>query len=358
MATNSGSFYFNTGDKETVDKLDNLFMETPIGSIQTAIGDSFYGVNHRLMPNAIPINKDHYGLTFFTRPAMNMSTINLRQVRQMLPLLTTDTQTVPRIIRLLFDNKIYKADYGNGSPNGGGLSSPFVDNQQAFIPILTNTLLSISGWPDVETPMYNSAEGVYKESFSFVDGVVDNYSTYTIQASFRNIIGDPITTLFLFWLRYMSYVYQGLMMPYYDYIIENEIDYQTRIYRLVLDVHRNKITKIGACGAAFPHAISIGGSFNYESDKPINNSNDQISVPFKCMGAMYQDEILIYEFNKTVEYFNNAMKDDVRNNYYVNIPKELLVLFNHKGYPRINPNTYELEWWVSKENYNLLIQGK
>ncbi len=335
------------GTKAT-DELDKFYMASPVGALSTAVGDTFYGINHRLMPNPLPINKDHYGMTFFTRPLMNMTSGNLRQVRQMIPLLNTEARSIPRIIRLLFDKNLNKYE---------SLSSPFVDNNQAFIPFLTDTLLSISGWPDIEAPMYNSQEGGYKESYSFVDGITLNYTTYNIQASFRNVYGDPITSFFFYWLHYMSFVYQGLMVPYPNMLLENEIDYQTRIYRLVLDANRNKVTKIAACGAAFPYAISIGASFNYEADKPLNPSNDQITVPFKCMGAMYQDDILIYEFNKTVSYFNRHMRESERAAVYTKIPTEYLILFNHRGYPRIDPNTYELEWWIDKETYKAIMSN-
>lgn len=333
--------------KKITNELDQLYSEGPIGTVSTAVGDTFYGINHRLMPNVLPINKDHYGMTFFTRPTMNMSRDNLRMCRQMIRLLSDRKESLYRIIRVLLDPSIERYD--------SSISSPFVDNRMAFIPFLTDTLISLSGWPDVEAPTYNSPEGMYKESYSFVDGVTQNYTTYNIQASFRNIHGDPVTNLFLYWLHYMSLVFQGLMTPYPQYLIHNEIDYMTRIYRLVLDHTRTYVTKIAACGAAFPYAVSIGAAFNFEAERPINNSNDQITIPFKCMGAMYQDDILIDEFNRTVGFFNSAMRDSNRAGQCTKIPQKYLILFNHRGYPRINPDTMELEWWVDSGTYNSVI---
>lgn len=332
--------------KESSDQVDNLFSKSALGSIDTAIGNTFYGINHRLTPAAIPINRDHYGLTFFTRPILNLETENLRNVRIMTPLLTLNNNSVPRIIRMLLDYRL---------ANNTTLRCPFVNNQSAFIPILTDNLLSISGWPDIEAPTFNSAEGVYKEAYSFVDGITDNYTTYNIQASFRNIQSDPITSLIFYWLHYMSLVFRGQLVPYPDMILENEIDYNTRIYRLVLDHTRKYVQKIAACGAAFPYAISIGSAFNFESDRPLNSSNDQITVPFKCMGAIYQDDILVHEFNQTVIFFNATMADSSRTKLYTKIDSDLLILFNHKGYPRIDPNTYEIEWWIEKDEYNRVI---
>ena len=33
------------------------------------------------------------------------------------------------------------------------------------------------------------------------------------------------------------------------------------------------------------------------------------------------------------------------------VPYEYIFLFNYLGYPRINPMTFELEWWVYTDQY-------
>jgi hypothetical protein len=45
----------------------------------------------------------------------------------------------------------------------------------------------------------------------------------------RNTRGDPIVYLFYVWAFYQSLVFQGLMVPYPDYIVHNRLDYNTRI---------------------------------------------------------------------------------------------------------------------------------
>lgn len=351
--TGSVSDILNKQGAGTVaDNLDAILRNTPSGAISSAIGDSLYGINHRSTPNAIQINKDFYGLTFFTRPRMNLTSDNVRPVRQLGPLLTNEPASLQRIIRCLLDPQL-------ASGRGGNIyTSPFVDPHQAFIPMLTNHLLSMNGWPDVVAPTHTSQDGAYKEAFSFVDGVTDIYSTYDITANFRNIPGDPITTLSLIWTHYMSHVFRGTMVPYPEHIVENELDYMTRIYRLVLDSSKSRVQKIGACGAAFPINSPIGGAFDFASDRPIHPGNDnQISLTFRCMGAMYQDDILIWEFNKTVETFNTLMSDLNRESNMVKIPTAALVLFNNRGYPHIDTESYELQWWVTQDDYNSIING-
>lgn len=342
--------------------LEDFLQNSPNGGIANAIGNNFYGINHRQRPNTVPINKDHYGLTFFVRPQLNLTPDNIRNARIFTPLLTSNNTSIQMIVRCLLDPRLMV-----GYPSiGYALKCPFVDEHQAFIPILSNHLKSISGWPDIVLPTNTSKEGAYQESHSMVDGTAVNYSAYDIEATFRNSKGDPIMLLFYIWSLYSTLVYEGTLVPYPDFIVENEIDYNTRIYRLVLDPSKKKVQKIGATGISFPTSLPIGGFFDYSSDKPYNDNNSDITIRFKCLGAQYQDDILIFEFNKTVAVFNPSMNANkftryIRNNtnkdiYYlhdtmIQIPDTLLDVFNNRGYARINPENYDLEWWINKSDY-------
>jgi hypothetical protein len=349
----------NTGDPTTskiATALDNYYSTSAFGPISSAISDTWRGINHRQTPNAVPMNRDYHGFTFFTRPRCNMTSQNLQQFRLMAPLLNTDDLTIPRAIRALLDTDAKLVGDGKQSH-----SSRLVDDYQVFIPILTNQLVSMGGWPDILAPTYTSKPGGYQESFSMVDGIVEHYGTFDLHCNFRNLAGDPIMALFLYWVYYQSLVQRGALVPYPDMIIDNEIDYMTRIYRLVMDPSRRFVQKIAACGAAFPLDVPIGNSFNFEADNgPINRANDQITVTFRAIGAMYQDDILIREFNQAVVLQNNQMDDSgdennpdaTREQYYVQLDALYAPLFNNMGYPRINPDTYELQWWIDKDIYN------
>lgn len=328
------------------DNIDRMQLLSQISPASRAIGSSFYGINHRQTAPAIPINKDFYGLAFFTRPYMNMSTQNLREVRKFAPLLSTNDRSLPRVIRCLLDHSQAKQ----------GITSPFVDPHQAFIAPLTNHLLSMAGWPDISVQTFQSPDGLYKEAYSFVDGnIAEDFQLYDITATFRNLPGDPITTFFYYWARYMAAVFEGILVPYPSMIFNNEIDYMTRIYRVILDSTKTKVQKIAATGASFPLNDPIGAAFNFESDRPINQSNDQITINFRCHGAQYLDDILIDEFNRTVEMFNPLMNSQVRRAHYTKVPIAALSVFNNTGYARIDPDTYELEWWVDNDQYQYYL---
>jgi hypothetical protein len=54
------------------------------------------------------------------------------------------------------------------------------------------------------------------------------------------------------------------------------------------------------------------------------------------------------------------MADGVRNApvypAMTQVPGTLLEVFNNRGYPRINPNTYDLEWYVPTEDFQSKLE--
>jgi hypothetical protein len=324
--------------------LDDYFQSMPIGSIDKALTNNLYGINHRQIPNSLLSNKDVYGLTFFVRPQLNLDENNVKNERLLYSLLTSTSTSIQRFVRTTLDPRLV-----HGKPGTSPLPCPIMDNTQAFIPVLSNNITNISGWPDMALPTFTSKPGIYEEAYSQADGVVTNYTSFDMDATFRNTRGDPILYMFYIWVHYQSFVFQGILQPYPDFIISNTLDYTTRIYRLVLDVNRKYVKKIAAVGAAFPISVPIGQFFDYTTDKPYNDQSKDITIRFRCMGVIALDDILIFEFNATVVIFNPMMGDRYREANMVKISYDLLQQFNNRGYARIEPKTYELEWWVPKD---------
>lgn len=327
--------------------IDDILSLTSSGSYGKAIGNSLYGINHRQTPSAVPMNKDQYGLVFFTRPQLNFTSDNLRALRKFTPLLTTNEHSLQRAIRCTLDPRLTA-----GFDELPTYQCPFIDPQQAFIPLFTNHCTTITGWQDMEVPFHTEKEGAYKESYTMVDGIVDNYTTYTLTANFRNMRGDPITNMFYYWAIYMAAVFEGTMVPYPDYLVQNILDYTTRVYRLILNPAKTHVQGICASGASIPASVPFGNKFDFSIDKPYNDANATISVPFQSMGIIYNDPILVRQFNATVKTFNFSMRDGQRENDMVKVPMSVIHLFNHRGYPRIDPVTMELQWWMPKEDFN------
>lgn len=336
------------------DLLDYISQGAGLGSVSSAMADSLVGINHRVVGNPVPYNQDLQGLTFFTRPRMNLSYNNLSADRRLSILAANNAASRAHygaVIRYWLDPELHRAILGQ-NPAVDALVDPYM----AFIPLLTNHLVSLSGWVDPIAETFEAKAGMAKETWGMTDGIDSIYSSFDLTANFRNIAGDPISLMFQVWLVYMSMVYQGRMLPYPDSEMLREVDYQTRIYRLVLDPSKRYVQKIAACGAAFPYSSALGQAFDFNTEAPFEQGRaQQISIPFKCFGAMYQDPILIQEFNDTVCMFNDSMVDGIRENRMIKIPPEDLNVENYYGYPRINIETNELEWWEFLDRYNQRI---
>lgn len=336
--------------------LSDVFKLTPMGDVKNAIGTTFYGINHRQTPRPVPINKDGYGLVFFTRPQLNLTKENIRADRRFVPLLKTDKTSIQRIIRTTLDPRLNYTD-------PAGNDCPFVDHEGAFIPLLTNHCLTLTGWPDPEVETFTSKPGAYKEVYGYTDGTAEIYGAYDITATFRNMIGDPVTAMAWHWYLYKALVFDGTFMPYPDFMFRKEIDYNTRIYRLVLDPTRRYVQKIACTGAAEIVTSNMGAAYNFDVDKPFNATAENVDVRIRCYGAMYQDPIIATMFNRTVAIFNPPMGSatdqygrpvpDTR--WMIPIPFDQLSIFNDcRCYPYIHPDTYELQWWMFRNEYALI----
>ena len=346
--------------KQFTDNRDEVSRSVGIGSLDSAQALLYQGINHRGIGNPVPRNTDNVGITFFTRPRLNLSYDNLAMDRTLSTLLVNDEKSIQQIIRAYLDPD-RQAGIGVSSRKGDEIiKSAFVDSKNPFITVLTNTITSLSGWPDVTVDTFSSKEGLFKEAWSMIDGNTKIYGLFELTANFQNPAGDPISLLLSVWTRYASMAYLGEVFPYPDSIAENEIDYQTRIYRLVLDPSRRFVQKIAACGAAFPTVNPLGAAFNYDANRHFTGENDEVSVTFRCMGAEYNDPITIKEFNDTVVMFNPNMRASnlkSKKGSMVQIPPEFILPMNNYGYPRIDPLTFELQWWLDKSTYNSLIPG-
>ena len=259
------------------------------------------------------------GFTFFTRPILNLTYDNLSAKRELATLRNAGPNTIARFVRNTLD------PWGaRGTPDltssgskisfiGGGSAddpteaihvadvnsrkSPMVDEYNPFIPLLSNTLISLSGWKDVAINDYTSKAGIGNEQWAMPDGYYNIRDVFELNANFRNIEGDPITLLFQTWIQYYMGCRDLDLNPYPNFIYEREFDYNTKIYRFIMDHSRRYIQKYAAT-IAYPTSVSFGQQFNVDSSKNFVETNAELPITFKCIGASYNDPILLYEFNE------------------------------------------------------------
>lgn len=342
-------YELGSGGNESLQKgLERVYNSTPLGPLASNIVNTVYGINHRQTQLALPFNRDTQGLTFFTKPRMNLTTDNVRFVRQMIPLLNSEPRSIQRIIRSTLDPQLA---FGSDVKRGN-ITCPYVDEFNMFIPLLTNLCLSVSGWPDFGVDTHTTPEGHYREAHSMVDSSVEIRNAYELSASFRNIPNNPVTLLFYFWLFYSAKVFEGELIPYGSSMYELEIDYNTRITRLILSPDKRYVQHMLTTGASFPLNAPVGALGNFDITQPFNDANDNVNIRFQCIGMDYNDPIQISEFNETVADANPGMADEFRDQYYIKIPYQVLSFFNMRGYPRISPADSELEWYVTYDMFN------
>lgn len=328
--------------------INDAILDTGIGGPESGITDAFYGIDHRSAGTAFPKNTDRQGLVLFTRPRLNLTYNNLSSLRRFSRYLSSDRKSLHRAIRCLLDPRLADQLITDNEMDS------IVDNKQAFITLLTNTCLTVSGFPDTTVDTYTAPEGIRKESWGMIDSVAEINQPIDITCNFANMYGDPISHLFELWTAYAGYIYSGELVPYPDQIYKREIDYQTRLWRLVLDSNGQYVTKIGSLIAGFPMVGMSGAHYDYAREDINIRSTDQISVPFRFFGCEYEDPILIHEFNLTVGYFNPIMRNiNTMLQKYRKLELYEINENNHRGYPRIDPITRELQWWVSKDSVSV-----
>jgi len=334
----------------------------------------------RLGPPVQPVKENH-GYVFFTRPQLNLSDANLQVDRLFLSLANNDPYSVQSYIRSMLDpsllyrtnNKTKNSFYDTVNKDPANtFGCELIDNKSAFITIMSNRIKSLSGMPDMVVPTYTSKQGIRKEQWSMVDGSMYVYEKFDVSVSFQSTRHEVILLLLYYWEMYMTYVHEGRMYPYMEMIAANEIDYNTRIWRILLDESGSKVTKIGCTGASFPTSVPMGKMFDFNSDNLFTTGNNEVGTTFTSVGACYLDPILIDEFNDLQAIFNRDMLESVllgneqvklrkyyqyavRNGKSMGRRKYPTLVVNTgssmykspKAYPRIDPVTMRLEWWVT-----------
>lgn len=336
--------------------IDDLFSSTGIGSLDKAIGLNLHGINYQQAPTLVPRNKEQPGYVFFTRPQLNMQGDNIRNMRQFYDLLSDDPVSLYRWVRCTLDPRL-GAGYRYLNVEAPVVSSPLVDNENAFIPALTNNLVTLTGWPEETMTMQRSKEDVYRGTRTQPNGVSLINSSYTLNATFRNTYSDPLIHLFHYWILYMSSTSTlGTLRPYADFEAMDYLDCNTRIYRIVLDPQRERVTKIYATGAAIPSTNSVSQSADYNRALPIADVNKDLTISFECDGMYILDPILYYTFNSVVESFCAAMREPYRASAMVKLEKSEQNMFRSLCYPRIDPATSAFELYVPAYVYRARLE--
>lgn len=299
------------------------------------------------LPGA-PKNDDSNGLIFITKPDMNLSYDNIGTNRELAPLLTQDSNTLPYAVKMSLDPwGAINRDY----------SSPLVDRMSAFIHLLDNTLTSCDGWPDYVLNEYISQPGKRGQQLILSRGIIDKYGKVDLSVGHQNIKGDPVNLIYNAMIQYRTKIMKGTMAMYPRNVAANRADYQSRFYRFVFDVTRRFVTQFTCNSVCFPRAAPLGAVMNYNINKPINEGYDEISNSWVGVGCWHNDPLVLREFNRAVVKFNPMMADSRRSGVYTLVPHQYQKYFKFYGYPRIDTTTLEFQIWVDNGIYRTILES-
>ena len=341
------------------------------GMYQTALSrfDRF-GQNH-FMPNT-----EKAGMTFITRPKLNLSTASLRQDAIMSTLATLDSTSIPFSIRCYLDSEF--ATRGPGREFAE--DSPFVANNTPFILPLTNCLISISGYPDPVLDTETTEGGFFSEDQTFAKGSDFLRRSYDLSLTFKDIQGGYVLALFYYWIWYISLVTNGIVTAYPEDIDERVLCYTCSIYRFLLDPTLKYITKWSKATGSFPKSVPMGNSFNFSEREAFISANMMFTIPFQVNKFEYMNPMVFYDFNTIMEeyagqnYYNNAIDYSTVNERdlidqgkdpYDYLPSRFFAPndaeYNYRGIPWIDTarGMNELKWVVNKKeidnSFNILF---
>lgn len=350
-----------------MDFYNNIFTKSGMGTAGTPLQSSFAGIDYRSKGLPVPANTDTIGLVFFTRPRLNLSYHNLTVFPEFKPYLDEDPNSLKGALRCLLDPVGHHPLFRKAmlsklrlreDSSLPQLHSNLVDPYNPFIPFLSSNILSLSGWPDRSITPRVSDEGKRKESIVIPDGVYEINNVFESTATFRSIAGDPVTQLFNLWGSATSMMRVGSrdadFARYLDEVLNKEMPYTTRIYRLVLDSTKRYVRKMAMTGYSVPLAVNEGGAFDYikESNQV---ENEVKTVQFSSSVARYNSPYIPIEFNRLVGMYNASMRPSdrrdpdslpigvVNGHYKKLVSDEDVAVYNTTAYPRIKLSTMELE---------------
>ncbi len=350
--------------------LDDMLSSSAIGSVDRAIANALFGLNHRNTGNLVPSNRDQQGYVFVVRPQLNMQKENLSNVRKLYPLLSNNPTSVDRYVRCTLDprqqtgysfntkpvspaNRKYYDSIGLYPNSVPGIQCSLVDMRQCFIPLITNMVEKVTGWPESQVPTMSFEPGLFREKYALVDGMMENYDEYEIDFAFKGMKGNVLLYLLYIWTYYPTLLIGGQLARYPDYRSENRLDYTTRVWRLTMDESNETVSMLTASGASFWVTTNVAPFADYDRGTAVLNPAKEFTIRCKCLGFQFFDPILVQEFNTTVTQFNPEMSDQFRDDDMIKVPKSWLSYFNFRGYPRINPSSMELEWYIDKTYFNV-----
>ncbi len=338
----------------TGDLLKYIGLSDPRTSTTDAMRDLHY--NDVVIPP--PPSRASNGYLFMVRPQLRMVKYNLMRERKMTTLLTEHPKSIGSWIRNTLDprlgrnlptvkNSTFSEFLGDSEYERH--DCPLVNEKYAFIPIVTNTMKTATGWADKVMGKFVSEPNRFKDTYQQIDSGPNLKEPMTLDVTCHNMVGDPLFHLLDIWTDYSMHVFVGNMDPYWDMCYLNEKDYETRVFRIVLDKSGRYLSRIASVTPGFIEGMSHGAFYDLDKSTPFVEGAEEITFRLSFPGSRYNDPEDIMAFNRITAIFNRDMLDETRRKKMVRVEYGHDFVYNkEEAYPWINLDTLEFEWWVYK----------
>lgn len=355
--------------------LDALLRSAGVGSVDRSVTVSLRGLRTTSKRVVTHGSKDNHGYVFVTRPQLNLSTPNILGNRGFYPLLNTDPYSVSAWIRSVLDPRwglvgdavtsgatgTGKLDFDPYYNSVTGVKNGYVTNakslvadpRSAFINVISNNIVTLTGFPDIQMPTFTSQEGRVGQVWQQIDGHHNLNQPVELSFTIRDMTSSPIFHLLRVLSLYPGATYQGIMSPYADFISEDTIDYNVRVFRILLASDNRRVSSIASTYPGFVQGVTAGPRYDYDLQKPYEDTMDT-NYRMTFPGVEYEDPALVDDFNGLVMDANPNMRKDKASmtklsvNQYGDFTYEAL-------YPFINYQTLEFEWWCPTIQYEYVL---
>jgi hypothetical protein len=147
--------------------------------------ESILSKHDRFGNSPVQLNSEMVGLTFFTKPRLNMTTTSLRQDPQLAMMDTMDPLSLMFSLRCNLDTQFMRSKPAVEAAD----MSPWVYTESPFNIPLGNAIIGMSGWPDFNLEYETTEAGYYAEDMTMARGSDRGRRTYDISCTFRDIQG-------------------------------------------------------------------------------------------------------------------------------------------------------------------------
>lgn len=261
----------------------------------------------------LPANHEMSGLTFITRPRLNLTAANLRFDSILSSINTMQPNSIAFLIRALLDTRLSGA-HSTLAPGEFETEerrrflqlaeqSAIFNPRCPFLTPLCNCLTDISGFGDLILETETTQAGYFSEDLTYAKGSDLLRKSIEISVGIKELQNGVLMALMYIWDLYISLQCSGVVMSYPDDIYEQRLNYTVSIYRFMFDPSMEVITGWAKATGCFPRSVPIGSKFNVSQGEDYVSAASKFSVPFVVNHVSYMDPWALLDFNSLVERY-------------------------------------------------------